>query len=87
MRKPGPPKVDTELIQGAPREIFELMALGVQRLNRLADALRIAPKPDGLSSQKDHPKMWRERASFLAKTDHEKARLISIALRAYDLKP
>lgn len=86
MRKPERAKPNTELIDAAPRDTPSLMALGAARLNRLADELRIAPKPDGLSPQKEHAKMWRERASFLAKTDHEKARLVGIALRAYDLK-
>lgn len=87
MRKPTRPKPNTELIDAAPRDVPSLMQLGAARLNRLADELRISPKPDGLVPQKEHPRMWRERASFLSKTDHEKARLVSVALRAYDLKP
>lgn len=86
MRRPVKVEVNVELLREAPRDTIELMALGAARLNRIADALRIAPKPDGLAPQKNHAKMWRERAAFLAKTDHEKARLVSIALRAYDLK-
>lgn len=76
--------IDTELIDSAPRDVVALRALGARTLNRLGESLRIAAKPDGLTPQKEHPKMWRERARFLAETDHEKARLVLIALQERD---
>lgn len=85
MKGPQRPSPNTTLLDEAPRSIPELSALGSARLHRLADELRVAPKPDGLVKQAEHAKMWRDRAKFLAATDHEKARLVLLKLEEYDV--
>lgn len=84
MKKPARAPEDTELIDDAPREVMELRKRGTGYLHTLADALRIAPKPDGLMPQAEHAKAWSKRARFLSETDHEKARQILETLRRRD---
>lgn len=84
MKKPVRPPPNQDLINEAPRDIVELMKRGTGYLHRLADALRIAPKPDGLMPQTEHAKAWLKRAHFLAETDREKARLILVMLQSRD---
>lgn len=84
MRSPARRKEDA--LVDVPRDLSELQRVPRHQLHKIAEALRLVTRPNAHVDAKERARLDRDRAKFISKTDHEKARLVFTALQEYDWK-